>query len=253
MYTWGYIKEAALAKLDKDVEEAVALGYVNRFYVYANEALAQITAAVRPQIKYAKYKVVDRDKFIEYLQKFYKFNNMNFLYTMNAFNYMDYSEDEQKAYAEYKEFVFIGDDVRLPNDYNAMAVNTQASYHKYEYMYDCNSGYYTILRHNKRDDASSEQFVLKGDYFIEFLEPGEYSIPYQATWFTFTSMTPDDTELNIPADIVTAIPSYIAAQVFKIDDEQKAAIMLNEFEVAVARINDNTSSEPQNIVVGGDW
>ena len=39
MYTWGHVKQAALAKLDLTAEEASDIGLINRFPVYANEAM----------------------------------------------------------------------------------------------------------------------------------------------------------------------------------------------------------------------
>ena len=45
----------------------------------------------------------------------------------------------------------------------------------------------------------------------------------------------DDTELDMPSDILLTIPLYIAAICYQIDNPQKAQIMRSEFEMALAR------------------
>ena len=52
MYTWGYIKEATLAKMDLTVQQAIDMGLINKMPFYANEAVTQITAAVKPKRQY---------------------------------------------------------------------------------------------------------------------------------------------------------------------------------------------------------
>lgn len=51
-YTWGYIKKAALAKLDLSNEEAVTLGWLNRFTTYANEVITQVCSTIKPKPSY---------------------------------------------------------------------------------------------------------------------------------------------------------------------------------------------------------
>lgn len=69
----------------------------------------------------------------------------------------------------------------------------------------------------------------------------------------FTPTTQDDVELDIPDDILVCLPSYIASQLFKIDDEQKSSIYRNEYEMALARINENDYATNKVINNGGDW
>ena len=49
MYSWGYIKDATLAKLDLDQDEANVIGLLNRFKFYANEAMTQICSSIKPK------------------------------------------------------------------------------------------------------------------------------------------------------------------------------------------------------------
>lgn len=57
MYTWGYIKNSALAKIDIDAEDAVDLKLQNKFPYYANEAITQISSAVKPKRTHAVFKI----------------------------------------------------------------------------------------------------------------------------------------------------------------------------------------------------
>lgn len=52
MYTWGYIKNNALGKLNLTEDEAGQQGFLSRFAYYANEAMTQICSAVKPNHKY---------------------------------------------------------------------------------------------------------------------------------------------------------------------------------------------------------
>ena len=58
MYTWGYIKDCALAKLDlnkyEEYDEQVTT-VVSRFPFYANEAMTQICSAVKPNYTFAHF------------------------------------------------------------------------------------------------------------------------------------------------------------------------------------------------------
>ena len=54
MYTWGYVKDAILAKLYLSEEEAQRAKFLDSFTIYANECLTQIASTIRP--KQATYK-----------------------------------------------------------------------------------------------------------------------------------------------------------------------------------------------------
>ena len=48
MYTWGYIVDLTLAKLDLTQEEALNMQILEKLYMYANEAMTQICSTVKP-------------------------------------------------------------------------------------------------------------------------------------------------------------------------------------------------------------
>jgi hypothetical protein len=82
---------------------------------------------------------------------------------------------------------------------------------------------------------------------------GTYRVPYKARWFFFTKNVHNDTIIPAPADICDALPSYIASQCFKLDDETKAAVYRNEFEIFLARIDDTSFKSQRGFHIGGGW
>ena len=49
------------------------------------------------------------------------------------------------------------------------------------------------------------------------------------------------------------IPTYIAQQCYKIDDEYKSAVYRNEYEAALARLDDTNKKNTKSIKIGGGW
>ena len=60
-YTWGYLKDVSLAKLDLSEGEANAQNLLSRFPFYANEAMTQICSSVKPKYTFAKF-VIGKDQ-----------------------------------------------------------------------------------------------------------------------------------------------------------------------------------------------
>lgn len=61
MYTWGYIKDATLAKLDLDENEATVQNLLSRFPFYANEVMTQVCSTVKPKHTFAKFIITADD------------------------------------------------------------------------------------------------------------------------------------------------------------------------------------------------
>jgi hypothetical protein len=191
MYTWGYIKDVSLAKLDLDELEATEQNLLSRFPFWANEAITQICSAIKPKRTFQQFNIT-RDM-IGTLQ------NMP------------------------EDFISFGDDV-----------NTR--------LYD---GYL--------DECHDEDLMFKGYNQIVFWKEGLYTISYNARWYTFDKDLDNDVELNLPADILDCLPSYIAHQCYKVDDETKAAIYRNEYEMFLARIDNTDYKQTKTFKIGGDW
>ena len=60
-YTWGYIKQAALAKLDLQESEANTMHLLNRFATYANEVITQICSSIKPKSAFYTHTVTEED------------------------------------------------------------------------------------------------------------------------------------------------------------------------------------------------
>ena len=231
MYTWGYIKEAALAKLDISSDEAIKLGLMNKFPYYANEALTQICSTVKPRHTYFNCEVVHKEQLIGLLKGYYGdvdelavFNKLPELLTNN----------EKAFLAEYSKYVFINEPIRMPNDF--VSFTNDVTY------IDC--GTYLDL-------ATPDDFIVYGDNQLLFKRSGKYRVPYNARWFMFTSVTDDTEVLDIPADVLDCIPTYIVSQCLKIDDEVKAAIYRNEYELFLSRIEDTYTDSKEFRITGG--
>ena len=193
MYTWGYIKENTLSKLNLSEEEANQQGFLSRFPYYANEAMTQICSAVRPSEKFLEV-VITAD-------------NVDTPITMP------------------EDFVAFSDDIVRYKDDSEQVYD------------DVGDEYVDYLGYN--------QFVCKA--------LGSYRIPYKARWFFFTKDLHNAYNIPAPADVCEALPSYIASQCWKIDDEAKAAIYRNEFEMFLARIDDTSFKSQRTFHIGGGW
>jgi hypothetical protein len=193
MYTWGYIKENTLNKLNMSEEEANQQDFLARFPYYANEAMTQICSSIKPKESFV-------DKIIT-------------------------SENVGKSFVMPVDFISFSDSPILWQRYDDEGF-TEAS----DDVVEC-FGYNEVL--------------------CKYI--GKYRIPYDARWFFFTNDTKDAEILSLPADICDALPSYIASQCMKLDDEVKAATYRNEYELFLSRINDNSTRRQKTFHIGGGW
>ena len=196
MYTWGYIKNASLAKLDLEQDEANEMKLMNRFVYYANEAITQICSAIKPKRMY--YEIVITNE------------NLGRIMSIDDLNFISFSDD----------------------------ISTVEMY----------NGEDLIVR-----SCTDADFLYKGhNQFVCYTE-GTYHIAYNARWYTFSNSTDENEMLAVPADILDCIPSYIASQCYKIDDEYKSSVFRNEYEMFLARIDNTDFKNSSTFNVGGDW
>lgn len=248
MYTWGYIKEAALAKLDKSAIEATKIGLINKFPFYANEAMTQICSSIKAKATFAKFNVWKREEYYTYLTSKYNLPanyDFSFLNTRpcNVEDLPIAPYDEQAMWNEYinSNITFTQEIVRMPSDFVSFGD-------------DINRVRFTISgRTTDWNDATDEDWSTMGTNSVMFKLPGEYLLSYDARWFTFSPTIDDNEELDVPNDILDAIPSYIVFQCYKIDDESKANTYNNEFEVFCSRIEDNKARTNKVFHLGGNW
>lgn len=194
MYTWGYIKNVALAKLDLEEQEASNQKLLQKFHYYANEAMTQICSTVKPKHAFFEVDVTD--------------DKIGTAITMPA------------------DFISFG------NDVNKLFFNEHGR---------------TYCR-----EAYDDDFEYIGYNKIVCKTVGRFFISYNARWITFTNQD-GDYEIDVPTDILDCIPSYIASQCYKIDDEYKASVFRNEYEIFLSRIDDTDFRNTKTFKIEGDW
>lgn len=239
MYTWGYIKEATLAKMDLTVAQAVDMGLMNKMPFYANEAITYITSAIKARRTYAEYDCRDRDKVLKEIENEYHFDDLSFLLNPPCDKTI-LSTDQAAALEEYESHVYVGDTIKFPDDFVMWSddINFRAPYKGFHYGFE--------------EMSDNDYQTLTGNSFM-FMRPGYYRMAYKARWFKILPTTSDEVELDCPDDILEALPSYIASQLYKIDDETKSAILRNEYEMLIARIDENDYASNKHMKIGGDW
>lgn len=202
MYTWGYIKEATLAKLDLTQDDSYAGTLLERFSYFANEAITQICSSVKPRC---------------------------------AFYEVMINGDPSKG------DVNLGRAIEMPSDFVSFGDDVNWVAYTDEYGM-------TICR-----EAHDDDFAYLGYNRIICKREGAFQISYNARWVRDFRMLDDSAELDVPADILDCLPSYIASQCLKIDDEYKSSVYRNEYEMFLARIDETNYKNTKTFKIEGDW
>ena len=199
-YTWGYIKDVSLSKLDLEEPEATVQNLLSRFPFYANEVITQVCSSIKPKYTFANFVITE--------------NDVGVVKTMPS------------------DFVSFGDDVcyLLAEEHNWQAD-------------------IRVVKQELHDD----DYEYVGYNQLVFKHPGNYFISYNARWYTFNKNLSDNEVIDIPNDILECIPSYIASQCYKIDDEYKASVFRNEYEIMLSRIDNTNFKNTKTIKIEGDW
>lgn len=201
-YTWGYVKDASLAKLDLTEEEADTQNLLSRFPFYANEVITQICSSIKPKYTFAEFEIT--------------------------------KELVGKPVDMPKDFVGFGDDICYQLKEDPMCV------------YYNNTKLIKVPLHD-------DDFEYNGYNQVVFNKPGKFYISYNARWVTFDKNFTNETVIPAPDDVVDCIPSYIASQCYKIDDDYKASVYRNEYEIMLSRIDNTNYKNTKTFIIGGDW
>ena len=199
-YTWGYIKDVSLSKLDLDENEATVQNLLSRFPFYANEVITQVCSSIKPKYTFENF-VIDK-------------TNVGVKQTM---------PDDFASFGD--DVCYMLEEVRERNGETRL-IKVPIHDDDYEYL-----GYNQVV----------------------FKHPGNYFISYNARWYTFDKSLSDDELIDVPDDILDSIPSYIASQCYKIDDEYKASVFRNEYEIMLSRIDNSNFRNTKTIKIEGDW
>ena len=231
-YTWGYLKENTLVKLNIEEAEANQLGFLSRFPYAANVAMTQICSGIQPKQKFFDFVVLDLNDAWSHLTK------KHGIYLDETLPIKEVLDENEAFWKEWATFHFVNTPIDFPEDFVA--------------FYD-DVAEFKACPWSEFIEAHDDIFVYQGFNQVICKYPGHYKIPYSARWWFFTKNLLNHVVIPAPADILDALPSYIASQCLKIDDEPKSAIYRNEYEMFLARI-DNTSFKAQRTFkVGGNW
>lgn len=250
-FTYGYIREAVMAHLDIDEEEAQAMNLLSRFHIYANEAMQAICAS-KPKYQYIDVTVVD--KFAPLIRNgasFIKATESQINWNIEEQGEPDFifaSEEETKKYYHDLGIYERGEIIPIKDTFIAFAnkacykvVNYKPSVKEELEAEMCGR----TLKHGivNEEAVLNDDFTYIGNNCLKFYRSGYYLIPARYMWFRFDSGIKDTDEINMPSDILLTIPLYIAAICLAIDNVQAAQLMKQDFEIALARCT-NTDFMP---------
>ena len=234
MYTWGYVQDATLAKLDMDdyneQDDSTYVNLTKRFPIYANEAMTQICSSVKPKRTFYKIAVYDR---ISYVDNNIVINGKIFY---NCTIQDDLVINENGIIVAYP----IGHDIIMPNDFISFSDDNSTV----EYKDFMNNSWLETCHDDTLEYVGYNTVICK--------IAGNYKIAYNARWFNFEGVVDTDI-ITAPNDVIDCIPSYIASQCYMSDDEYKHAAFRNEYEMFVARIDDTDFKNTHTIKIEGDW
>lgn len=240
-YTYGYLKNAILTKMNLTEEEANEQSLIDTFPYNINECLTQIASTIKPY--YASHKVIVYQNEIPIPKEL--------LAPTDRKEPINEKKEREIKLAKYLEDkVIVGDRVRMPEGFIAFSGKSIVQLEKIGPEVKFITTGNTIYCEPKE---VHDEVVHIGNDKIIFLKPGKYTITYDALWKQFTDKTLETEVIDIPVDIIMCIPSYVASQIWKIDDERKAAIFRNEFEILFARINNSDYRGNRTFTPEGGW
>lgn len=249
-YTWGYIKENTLSKLNMSEEEANQQGFLSRFPYYANEAMTQICSSIKPSDKSFIVEVYDKQEMWQKLILEFGVNYDN----NNIRSEEEFSSDTDEEYQQkvlfwekWKSLSFVDEPITFPDDF--ISFNDDVAEFKPLPIYIGTQ----ILVNSVFTEIWDEVLRYSGYNQIICKQLGTYKVPYNARWFFFTKDLQNNVVIPAPADICDSLSSYIVSQCFKIDDEAKSAIFRNEYEMFLARIDDTNFKSQRTLTIGGNW
>ena len=245
MRKWSEIKQATLNKLFLDEQEAQQQGYLDKFQYLANECLNIISNGVKPRIATFEATVMDLSSYTKRVvgENFVYDSGLGLItYDQNGISAEVVPDDETIYYvSDGEQYIFLDDSlvrvqpqkgfVVMPDDFLSFADMI---------------GYL--------DGTPDPTIVYLDDRRVILPEDGSYIIYYNATWEDITKdeITNDDV-LQIDSSILNCLPTYMASQCLSQDDITRAAILKNEFELMLARLDTNIMYESNHYKSEGGW
>lgn len=254
MKKWSEIKQATLDKLFLTIDEADDQGYLSKFRYLANECLNIIANGVKPRIVAHKLTVAS-EGLLDYLKSKYTIvEGSDFRYDIRL-GFVIYNQDGIGAElipennvvyydkVHRKAYLFEEDSLKQIYKYNVGDVITMPE--------DFISFADMLILHN---GAPYDDVVYLGDKSVTVGELGEYVIYYNGTWHNITDMDViDDNDLKIDISVLNCLPTYIASQCLAQDDVQRSAMLKNEFELMLSRLDTNIMYQNNHFRSSGGW
>lgn len=108
-----------------------------------------------------------------------------------------------------------------------------------------------IVYHN---NMPYDEVVYLSDRDFVVGETGRYFIYYNATWDNITEEdVQTDKVLTTDISVLNCLPTYIASQCLSQDDVQRSAILKNEFELMLSRLDTNIMYQNNHFRSSGGW
>jgi hypothetical protein len=243
MFTYGYIREAVMAHLDIDEIEAQDNNLLSRFHIFANEAMQAICAS-KPMYQYIDVTVVEKFDPIVTDGSFFRNATVDEINrdveTQGELGVTFLDQVQLQEYYHALGIYEIRETLTMKDTFIAFA-NKQC--YKLEEIKPSPEDLFKAEAFNKKVNAThrkidakiDDDFSYIGKNKIKFYKPGKYLIPAKYMWYRFDSGIADDTELDMPSDILLTIPLYIASICLQSSNVQKAQLLRNEFELALSR------------------
>lgn len=126
---------------------------------------------------------------------------------------------------------YVGEIIKMPDDFLSFADRI-------------------ILHNNKPYD----DIVYLSNNEIVMGELGDYVVYYNATWDIIKEEdVREDNVLSTDVSILNCLPTYIASQCLSQDDVQRSAILKNEFELMLSRLDTDVMYQNNHFRSSGGW
>lgn len=213
---WSQIKTAILDKLSLTSDEAQQESYLDKFQYLANEGAVRIANDAKENIK--EFSIIVFDTSAE----------------RDAAAIADgaiLDPDDNIYRLNGVEYHVINTRIVMPSDFIS---------HGNEVTYE--------------GDVYAPKIIYLGRTAIKILSAGEYTFVYNALYPEIVlSDIVNDTELDIDTSVLYCLPSYVASQLLSQTDPQRSAILRNEFELQIARLDNNVVATSQSYNNEGGW
>lgn len=104
------------------------------------------------------------------------------------------------------------------------------------------------------DNEPYDDLVYLSDRDVAVGEIGNYVIYYNATWDDITEDDIiNDNILTTHVSVINCLPSYMASQCLSQDDVQRSAILKNEYELLLSRLDTNIMYQEKQYRSSGGW